>query len=78
MQAAVAQFQASIKPPGKLHIVGYDNQARPFLDVEFQQQIEDPLTGWPIEVTGRLVGKNDGWTSRKRTRNGGPLTLAAR
>src|SRR5438309_6052631 len=46
--------------------------------IEILEQRHDFLTGFGIEIAGRLVGQNDGWLGDQRAGDGHPLPLTAR
>src|SRR5260221_13088229 len=62
----------------KRYIMGNEHQRGAALGVPGEQQIDDLLSGVLVEIAGRLIGHDDLWIGRKRTRDCDTLLLAAR
>ena len=62
---------------GDVLLVGHKNDRVPFA-VEDVEQSHDLLPGLAVEVSGRLIRKQDGGVGHKGPGNGNALALAAR
>jgi hypothetical protein len=58
-------------------IMGHDHETCPQFPVELEHQAQHVLTVTGIEISGRLVGKNQLWASDQRARNRGSLSFPA-
>ena len=71
-------MQGALAAGGQTLVVGDQNQRGAVFAVKVKQQIGDLLAGGGVQVTGRLVGKQNGRLTGKGTGNGNPLLFAAR
>src|SRR6516164_2065596 len=61
-----------------LLVMRHEHDGDPLLRIERTQQAHDLVSARAVEIAGRLVGKDDGWGSHERTRDGDTLLLSAR
>jgi hypothetical protein len=77
-ELAFLNLQDAVHPAGKLKIVSRDQRRDPLVADDVHQLTENVLGGMRIEVSCRLVGKQEPRTVGEAAADGGALLLAAR
>ena len=74
---AVLNADDAVGHLGDLLVVGDHHNRLTVLLAGHLEQTQHVLAGFGVEVSGRLVGKDDGRLGSERTRDGDPLLLTA-
>src|SRR4029079_6907048 len=73
---AVAQRDGDVGAGGQLGIVRHQDDGGLAVAVDVDQQVDDVMAGPAIQVSGRLVGEEDGGIVGERAGDGHALLLA--
>src|SRR3954454_20419858 len=76
--SAVLELELTVEPGGDVGVVRGDDEREPELALERLDQVEHPLGGVRVEVTGRLVAEQDLRLLSERAGDRDALGLAAR
>src|SRR6478736_10447726 len=74
---SLLHLEDAVTATRELRVVRDDDRGQTSLPVTFSHQIEDSLTGFEIEVAGRLVGEKDLRVGQQRAGDGDALLFAA-
>jgi hypothetical protein len=75
---SIAELDRSRALFGDAPVMGDDQDRRAESLVEILDQTEDFLAGMSVEVAGRLIGEQDRWVNRQRSRDRHALAFTSR